>query len=83
VWRRGIQTATDDSLVRIFMNRKRNERETSTSSDKLDHGVRPICPVLLLHRDSSLLPVRRYRLRVHRRRIRRQRHIALTHQISV
>jgi len=81
-WRRGIQAPTDDTLLRGFMNRRRNDREASASSDELNHSVRLIRPVLLVRRDPSRLPVLRYRVRVDRRYIRIQCHVALSLQIS-
>jgi len=77
-WRRGIQAPTDDTLLRGFMNRQRNDREASASSDELNHSVRLIRPVLLVQRDPSPLPVLRYRVRVDRCCIRIQCHVALS-----
>ena len=80
-WRRGIQAPTDDTLLRGFMNRRRNDREASASSDELNHGARLIRPVLLVQDDSSRLPVPRYGLRVERGYIRIKSHVALAGQI--
>src|ERR1051325_4024874 len=40
LWRRGLETATDDTMVHVYMNRQRNDREPRAGSNELDYGVR-------------------------------------------